>query len=104
MSFNALLGEANPSTLVVIGGVVAFLFVGLIFISIWVSRYKKVGPDEVLVVSGRRNVIKDGDGKTHVVGFRLVRGGGTFVWPIYEKTDVLSLKPVTLDLVLPGLT
>jgi len=104
MHFSALLAETNSLTLQAIVGVAAFLFVFLIFVAIWVSRYKKVGPDEVLVVSGRRNVIKDGDGKTHVVGFRLVRGGGTFVWPIYEKTDVLSMKPVTLDLVLPGLS
>src|SRR5262249_16512583 len=42
------------------------------------------------------------DGKLREASFRMVRGG-TFVWPIYETAVVLSLKPATVDLVLPGI-
>src|SRR2546423_14843227 len=66
------------------------------FIGIWASRYQKVGPDEIMIVSGRKIEVIDPDGKKHTVGFRIVRGGGTFVWPIYENVQILSLKPVAL--------
>src|SRR5208283_5086617 len=30
-------------------------------------------------------------------GFRIVKGGGTFVWPVFEKVDKLSLELLTID-------
>jgi flotillin len=93
-----ILAELSTTTLL-IGGVAAFLFVFFMFVGIWAGRYRKVGPDEVMIVSGRKNELITPDGKKAVVGFRLVRGGGTFVWPIYEQVQTLSLKliPVLLD-------
>ena len=35
------------------------------------------------------------------VGFRIVKGGGTFVWPIFEKVDILSLELLTIDVQTP---
>ena len=35
------------------------------------------------------------------VGFRIVKGGGTFVWPIFEKVDMLSLELLTIDVQTP---
>ena len=49
-----LLAETAPTTLV-IGGVAACLFVFFMFIAIWASRYTKVGPNQVLVISGRKH-------------------------------------------------
>jgi flotillin len=91
-----LLAEIAPTTLV-IGGVAAFLFVFFMFIGIWASRYTKVGPNQVLVISGRKHHMTDPDGTGRDVGFRIVKGGGVFVWPVYEKVDILSLELLTID-------
>src|SRR5712671_173519 len=91
-----LLADISSTTLV-IGGVAAFLFVFFMFVAIWASRYTKVGPNQVLVISGRRHRIADPDGTVRDVGFRIVKGGGVFVWPVYEKVDILSLELLTID-------
>lgn len=91
-----LLAEIAPTTMV-IGGVAAFLFVFFMFIGIWASRYTKVGPNQVLVISGRKHRMIDPDGTPREVGFRIVKGGGVFVWPVYEKVDLLSLELLTID-------
>src|SRR5512136_2943802 len=95
-----LLAEIAPTTLV-IGGVAAFLFVFFMFIGIWASRYTKVGPNQVLVISGRKHRMLDPDGTTREVGFRIVKGGGVFVWPVFEKVDILSLELLTIDVQTP---
>ena len=73
--------------LIVIGSVlVAALLVGFI---VWAHQYTKVGPNEVLIISGRRQ--RPGpDGVP--VGCRIVRGGGTYVRPFREKVQRLSLE------------
>lgn len=100
MYLDPMLAEVGPTTLV-IGGVVAFLFVLFMFIGIWASRYTKVGPNQVLVISGRKHRIVDPDGTARDVGFRIVKGGGVFVWPVYEKVDILSLELLTIDVQTP---
>ena len=72
---------------------VVFVIVIFIFISMFVSRYVKVGPDEALIVSGRKKKLSNGQ----VVGFRIVRGGATFVWPIFEVAKTISLRIMPLD-------
>jgi flotillin len=89
------------STLKIVGGVGAVLFVFFIFAGIWASRYTKVGPNQVLVISGRKRKVVDPDGNTREVGFRIVKGGGRFVWPVYEKVDILSLEILTIDVQTP---
>ncbi len=91
-----LLAEIGNTTLV-IGGVAAFLFVLFVFMLIWASRYTKVGPNQVLVISGRKHRMVDPDGTVRDIGFRIVKGGGVFVWPVYEKVDILSLELLTID-------
>ncbi|HYG34665.1 MAG TPA: SPFH domain-containing protein [Clostridia bacterium] len=85
----------------VIGGVAAVLFVLFVFIAIWANRYMKVGPNQVLVISGRKHRITDPDGTAREVGFRIVKGGGVFVWPVAEKVDILSLELLTIDVQTP---
>jgi flotillin len=72
--------------------IVVFLLLYMIF-----SRYTKVGPNQVLIVSGRKHKLEDGSS----VGFRIVKGGGTFVLPIFEKVDLLSLELLTIDVQTP---
>jgi len=85
----------------IVAGVVAALFVFFVFVGIWASRYTKVGPNQVLVISGRKRKVVDPDGTTREVGFRIVKGGGRFVWPVYEKVDILSLEILTIDVQTP---
>jgi len=66
-------------------------------------RYKKAGPDEALIVFGRRKLLgkKVRSEKGEIEGFRIIRGGGTFVWPAWEQYEVLSLRMMTLEIDLP---
>ncbi|MEQ2007822.1 MAG: SPFH domain-containing protein, partial [Limisphaerales bacterium] len=73
----------------------------IIVFGIFASRYTKVGPNEVLVISGRKRRVQDPDGKMRDVGFRIVKGGGVFVWPVFEKVDILSLELLTIDVQTP---
>jgi flotillin len=74
--------------LVIGGGVLVVL--AIIAFAIWAHQYTKVGPNEVLVISGRRG---RGDGR----GYRIIRGGGTFVRPFREKVQRLSLELLQFD-------
>src|SRR5262245_546249 len=93
-----LFGGNLGVTVVAIAGLVIVIF---IFLAIWASRYTKVGPNQVLVVSGRQYRYADPDGTVHTRGFRVVKGGGTFVYPVLEKIDVLSLELLTIDVQTP---
>lgn len=74
---------------------IAILAVAALFviIGVFVSRYVKVGPDEALIVSGRKKKLPSGQ----VVGFRIVKGGATFVWPVLEVAKTISLRIMPLD-------
>src|ERR671939_1657144 len=78
------------------GGIIALIIGGgvllalaLIAFAIWAHQYTKVGPNEVLIISGRRG--RKGP------GFRIVRGGGTYVRPFREKVQRLSLELMQFD-------
>src|ERR1041384_3483690 len=79
--------------------IIAVVFFLVIYMVL--SRYTKVGPNEVLVVSGRKHSYVDADGTKQYRGFRIVKGGGTFVYPVVEKVDVLSLELLTIDVQTP---
>lgn len=66
------------------------------FFIIWAVRYTKAGPNEVLIISGRKKRLRD-----QVVGYRIVQGGGTFVWPIKEQVQRMSLELMNLDVKTP---
>jgi flotillin len=85
-----------------IGGVAGVLvFVLFAFVLALASRYTKTGPNQVLVISGKKHRITDAEGNARQVGFRIVKGGGVFVWPVLEKVDVLSLELLTIDVQTP---
>jgi flotillin len=102
MNITPLIAQLLPSgwglTAVAIVGIV---FVVFVFMMVWASRYTKVGPNQVLVVSGRQYKMVDADGAQHTRGFRIVKGGGTFVFPVIEKVDILSLELLTIDVQTP---
>lgn len=84
--------------LVALGIVVVF---GVIMATLsWIARrYVTVPPNQVLVVYGRRHKMSDPSAPEKVVevGFRIVKGGGTVVLPVVEKTQTLDLSLFTMD-------
>lgn len=67
-----------------------------------VSHYQKVGPNEVLIVSGRPGTYTDPEtGATRVRNFRIYHGGGTLVLPVRERADRLPVELMTLELLTP---
>ncbi len=86
----------------VIIAVAGILLVIFVLMGIYASRYKKVGPNQVLVISGRRHIIINPiTKKKERVGFRIVKGGGVFIWPVVERVDVLSLEIMTIEVETP---
>ena len=82
--------------------VIGLVFVLFVFLVLYSSRYKKVGPNEVLIISGRRRMVLDtltGESLRH--NYRIVKGGGAFIWPVLERVDNLSLEIMTIDVVTP---
>ena len=87
------------SLLILIGAIV--VVVALILI-LFAKQYRKVGPNEVLIISGgRKRTVTDPDGTKHKVGYRMHIGGGTLVLPFIESAQVLPLDVYTLDLQVP---
>jgi len=78
--------------IIVVASVLALLLV--IAFAVWAHQYTKVGPNEVLIISGRR-------GRTDDVGYRIVRGGGTYVRPFREKVQRMSLELMQFDVRTP---
>lgn len=73
-----------------------FVLIGLgIFYS---SRVKKVGPNQVLVISGRKHERSTPlTGETEIVHYRIISGGRAFIWPVIERADSMSLELMTIE-------
>jgi len=67
----------------------AMLVIFAIQALVFALHYKRVGPDEALVITG----MKHRNGQTE----RIVLAGGTFVWPVLEQARRLSLAPVPIS-------
>jgi len=81
-----------------------FFIVPIVFLLLVLAvakRYKKVGPNFAMVISGRKHRMKLADGRTDISGYRIRQGGGAFVFPLLERVDVLSLEVMTLDITTP---
>jgi flotillin len=100
----SLLAQAESSghTGLIVMVVLAILFCVFVFALLFAARYTKVGPNEVLIISGRTHRVSDGRGGEKEVGFRIKKGGGTFVVPILEKAEILSLELMTIDVKTPS--
>ena len=85
--------------LIIIGVVVAII---ALFILALAKQYRKVGPNEVLIISGGRvRKVTDPDGTVRKIGYRMSIGGGTFVKPFIEKVETLPLEVYTLNMKTP---
>jgi flotillin len=75
----------------------------IVFVCLAFSKlYRKVGPNEVLIISGgRRRTITELDGSVRKIGYRARIGGGTFVIPFMEKVETLPLEVINFDITTP---
>jgi flotillin len=81
--------------------IIAAALVGIIVLALW-KQYRKVGPNEVLIISGGgKRTVTDPDGTKKKIGYRMHIGGGTFVLPFIETAEVLSLEVFTVDVKTP---
>jgi flotillin len=81
-----------------VGLVGVILFMLLI---VFVSKYHTAKPDEALIISGSylgtKNVHKDDNGNK----IKIVRGGGAFVLPVFQRSNRISLLSSKLDVSTP---
>jgi flotillin len=82
----ALLQFDPGSGITVIGAIALVLFS---ILALFVSRYKRCPANRVLVISGK---VAGGQSA------RVISGGGTFVWPVIQQADFLSLLPLQIDI------
>jgi uncharacterized membrane protein YqiK len=87
MNLTPLFAQSIFSTPLILLAIIVIPVVIIIGLVAVLSRYTKVGPNQVLVVSGRKRRYVDPDGTVGSRGFRIVKGGGTFVYPVVEKVD-----------------
>ncbi|MEW9109865.1 MAG: flotillin family protein [Cytobacillus gottheilii] len=80
-------------------GIVAFLLIALI--GVFITKYRTAGPDEALIVTGSflgsKNVHVDESGNK----IKIIRGGGTFVLPVFQQAEPLSLLSSKLEVSTP---
>ena len=94
------MGELNMTLeVMVVIGIVAFLLLAII--GVYVTKYKTVGPDEALIVTGSylgsKTVHTDDSGNK----IKIIRGGGTFVFPVFQQAKPLSLLSSKLEVMTP---
>lgn len=81
-----------------VGAIVILLFLFILFtlVAVYASRVRKVGPNEVLIISGRRTRSAE---TGEVEPYRIVKGGRAFIWPILERVDTLLLEIMTIEII-----
>lgn len=78
------------TSILIIGAITLGVLVLLILV--FIAKYRTVSPDEALIVTGSllgngKNVVRSEDGKK----VKIIRGGGTFVVPVVQRAELLSL-------------
>ncbi len=87
------------STLILIGAIVVVIAIILFVVA---KQYRKVGPNEVLIISGgRKRTVISPDGTRVKVGYRYRLGGGTFVLPFLETVYRLPMDVISLNIKTP---
>lgn len=87
------------SWLIVIGVIIIII---VLLSLLMAKQYRKVGPNEVLIISGgRKRTVIEPDGTKRKIGYRYRLGGGTFVLPFLETVDILPMEVITLNIKTP---
>jgi flotillin len=82
---------------ILIGTGIAIVILALLIL-IFARQYKKVGPNEALIISGRKKSVTGPDGHKIKIGYRVCLGGGTFIRPFLETVDVLPMEVIPLGI------
>ncbi len=85
----------------VLGGIALFVlfFVAITVLVVYLSRIRTVGPNEVLIIYGRRRMETNPlTGEREARSYRIVKAGRAFIWPVIEQVDVLSLELLTIEI------
>ncbi|MEK4424663.1 flotillin family protein [Solibacillus sp. FSL K6-1523] len=87
------------NSLFIVIGVVVFLVLAIV--AVYVTKYRTAGPDEALIVTGSylgsKNVHTDESGNR----IKIIRGGGAFIYPVFQQAQPLSLLSSKLDVTTP---
>ena len=79
--------------------VVAVIFI--LLLAFW-GRYKTVGPDVAMIITGSllgsKNATTDDSGRK----LKIIRGGGAFIVPIFQQKQFISLLSRKLDITTPA--
>jgi flotillin len=87
------------SSLILTGAIILIIAIILLVVA---KQYRKVGPNEVLIIAGgRKKTITGPDGSKVKVGYRYRLGGGTFVIPFVETVYRLPMEVITLHIKTP---
>ena len=93
------MGEWSMGLGIIVIGIAAFILLAII--GVYVTKYKTVGPDEALIVTGSylgsKTVHTDESGNR----IKIIRGGGTFVFPVFQQAQPLSLLSSKLEVTTP---
>ena len=87
------------SSLILTGAIILIIAIILLVVA---KQYRKVGPNEVLIIAGgRKKTITGPDGSKVKVGYRYRLGGGTFVIPFVETIYRLPMEVIILNIKTP---
>jgi flotillin len=87
------------SLVIIIVAAVVVVVAAAAIVFIVLKNYRKVGPNEALIISGgKKRTITLPDKTTRQVGYRLRIGGGTFVRPFIEKAQILPLEIIPMNI------
>jgi flotillin len=90
----------NLTSGLILAGIIIIVFT--LIALLLAKQYRKVGPNEVLVISGgRKRTVIAPDGTKTKVGYRYRLGGGTFVLPFIETVDTLPMEAITMNIKTP---
>jgi len=79
--------------------IVVVVVVAAAIIAVVLKNYRKVGPNEVLIIAGgRKRMVTLPDGSTRQIGYRMRVGGGTFVRPFVEQAQSLPLEIIPMNI------
>jgi flotillin len=85
--------------LIAAGAVILFFAVVILILSL---QYRKVGPNEALIIAGgRKRTVTLADGTKRKVGYRYRLGGGVFAWPGMEKVYALPMDVISVSIRTP---
>jgi flotillin len=96
-AFNHFGGDiiVNPLLIAALAAVVVLAAI-VVFV---LKNYRKVGPNEALIISGgKKRTITMPDGTKRQIGYRYRIGGSTFVNPFTEQAQVLPLEIVPMEI------